>query len=837
MEFWIVYTYEPIPVLEPSAGRYRYGELVKALIARGHSVVWWTSDFDHIRKKRRNSPPILQPIERLRIRVLPSLGYHKNVAYQRVLHNRRLAREFRAVATQERPPDLVIAGLPSLEMAEAAAQYSESRRIPFVLDVHDRWPDVYLSVIPNYLRTPARVMLCGEFARVKRIARSAGAITAVSNQYLEWGLKNAARPRGIMDRVFHLGAAIDNRSREESERAFRGVCDDFGIPAGKFLATFGGTLGNSYDLEAIVGAAYHLQQRGRCEIHFVIAGSGDKYEKLRALGRGLSNLTITGWIPQLSLAALLRESGVGISAYIEGATQSLPYKPFGYMAAGVPQIHSLGPEARALIHSRRCGLYYPAGDSGALAELVCKLWERPCVVKYMGKYALRAFQREFNMGDIYPKFAVHLERVASELGKYRRKRALRVLYLHQHFCDRSGVSGTRSFEFAGALAAAGHHVTVLTGRLNNQLPKDSYKISEGTYREGYAEFRVVAKNIPYSNANKLGVRALKFMQFAGFGCVEVLKNRWDVVIATSTPLTVALPGLLFKGIYSRRAFLFEVRDLWPDMLSAFGLRNPLLLYLLSWLERRAYAAAEGCIALAPGIARAISERSSSLKAVELIPNGCDLELFDTQRAKVAKIPGVESGDFVAMYVGTIGRANGVESLIDVAVAARCSGDLRLKIVVIGSGMMKSHLRQRVAALGLNNFVILEVIPKQDLVQYLARANCCLLVFGNVPEIRFGTSPNKFFDYISAGKAVVVNYPGWMANLVQQNDCGLSVLPESAADFLSGLQTLMSDDAKCRAMGVNARKLAESKFDRVELARKFVLFVERYGNSLQGGGNV
>ena len=101
-----------------------------------------------------------------------------------------------------------------------------------------------------------------------------------------------------------------------------------------------------------------------------------------------------------------------------------------------------------------------------------------------------------------------------------------------------------------------------------------------------------------------------------------------------------------------------------------------------------------------------------------------------------------------------------------------------------------------------------------------------MVLENVPAFYYGTSPNKFFDYISSGLPVLNNYPGWLADIIQDNNCGLVVSPNNAEAFANGLIKLADDRKLSGKFGENSRRLAQSNFSRNDLADKFVGFLEQ-----------
>jgi|GEM_PF-37165 len=833
MTIWIVYTYEAIPDYAGKTERYRFGELCRALAQQGHDVVWWTSNFDHGSKKHRSCESVVQIGDRIRVRVLHSLGYPSNSSFRRVLHNRGLRRDLLREMTLESRPDLVIAGIPSLEAAEAASLYCQRNSVPFVVDAHDTWPDIYLRLFPRSCRRLARVFLASEFARAKRVFRSATAVTAVSDSYLDWGLGHAARPRGRWDRVFHLGSPIwQGGELDECERKWRDLCEELQLPGEKFLATFVGTLGNFYDVETIARAAEVLDRQGRKDVHFVVVGDGDKAQQLAQISARLGNFTLTGRLPQDRASVLLWKSGVGLSAYTAHATQSLPYKLFAYMSAGLPQLCSLDGEARRLLGAARAGAYYRAGAADQLARMVVRLAERPWLRRYMAQRARGAFSGRYEMELIYPRFAQHLAEVASYFCGQRSARGLRILYFHQYFSTPEGVGGTRSYEMARALIERGHSVTIVCGQSEGNalnLPLDSWA---ACYRGKIDGIDVIALPINYANWFRLRRRALAFLHFGLRSIGIALREPHDVIFATSTPLTAAIPGIVMKMLRPRSRFVFEVRDLWPELPRALGMRNPFLLGAMSALEWLAYRTADACIGLAPGIVEGIRRRAPKGLPVSMIPNGCDLELFHPAKRRALDLPGIAPGDFVAGFTGAHGVANGLDAVLDAAAELKRRGRHDIKFVLIGDGKCKPALVERALRQGLDNVLFFPPVKKTEIARITASLDCGLQILLNVPAFYFGTSPNKFFDYISAGVPVLINYPGWLAGVVEGAPCGIAIPPASPSAFAAALVSLAEARSFRDRLGQRAREVATRSFSRESSAEKFAAVIEgAFGPSL------
>lgn len=400
---------------------------------------------------------------------------------------------------------------------------------------------------------------------------------------------------------------------------------------------------------------------------------------------------------------------------------------------------------------------------------------------------------------------------------------MRVLYLHQYFSTPQIGGGGRSYEFAKRLIAKGHQVTLVCGGTNSE----KYNLApykKNVFRGEVEGIDVIRINIPYSNSMGLLERAKAFVRF-GWQCTKfALKEDYDVLFATTTPLTVGIPGVVMK-VFRRKKFVFEVRDLWPEIPKALGLRNPVLLWGMRVLEKRSYHAADGCIGLSPGICEGIKRRSPKGKPITMIPNGCDLDLFAPSERKPDVIPGVAPSDTVAVFTGAHGVANGLDAVLDMASVLKKRAKTDIKMVLVGEGKMKPALKERALKEGLDNCVFLDYMPKKDLNEVMERADIGMMVLANIPAFYYGTSPNKFFDYISSGLPVINNYPGWLADMINENKCGVAVPPENPEAFADALEYLSDHPDKRKEYGLNARALAEREFDRNKLGVQFVNFIE------------
>ena len=403
---------------------------------------------------------------------------------------------------------------------------------------------------------------------------------------------------------------------------------------------------------------------------------------------------------------------------------------------------------------------------------------------------------------------------------------MKVLYLHQYFTLPTMSGGTRSYEMAKILIERGHQVTMVCGQERNGK-MDLQPTKNKNIRRGFIDgIDVISIAIPCSNNMGVGARAKAFLRFAWQSIKIAMKKDYDVLFATSTPLTAGIPGVVMKMLGRKKKFIFEVRDLWPELPKALGMKNPFLLWGMSVLEWLSYHKADGCIGLSPGICEGIKRRSQKNKPIEMVPNGCDLELFKPSLRKPLQLDGIESTDKVAIFTGTHGIANGLDSVLNAAKEVLSLGRNDIKFVFVGTGNVKSHLLERAKEEGLSNCLFYDPVPKIKLAQIVASANVGMMILKNVPAFYYGTSPNKFFDYIASGLPILNNYPGWLAGMINENRLGEVVEPENAKAFAETLIKMIDDPIALEEYSRNARAFAEKEFDRVKLGNKFVDFFER-----------
>ncbi|MCP4248466.1 MAG: glycosyltransferase family 4 protein [bacterium] len=394
---------------------------------------------------------------------------------------------------------------------------------------------------------------------------------------------------------------------------------------------------------------------------------------------------------------------------------------------------------------------------------------------------------------------------------------MKLLYIHQYFVGPSGAGGTRSYDVAKHLVAMGHEVTLICGwTVQSGLPEMSRWRWWQTHRiDG---IKVISCNVAYDNMMRVSARLWSFLSFAVLSTLAGLGERGvDLVFATSTPLTVGIPGRLITMI-RRRPYVFEVRDLWPEDLLAAGRIKPGWQYQAwSWLESFSYRTARRILLVSQGFHDRLLERGFAPERLATVVLGADGGIFrdvepDTEYVEAHGL----TGKTIAVYTGAHGDANGLFQLVEAAERLRDRPDIA--IVLIGDGKMRPALQQAAADKGLTNIHLLGMVPKKKLPGILAACHIGLMILKQITRPRWVT-PNKIFDYMFTGLPSIVNFPGTTAELVEREQIGVASKAGDAADLAARIIHWVDHPDEREAIGRRARKVAWEKYDREMIARR------------------
>lgn len=394
--------------------------------------------------------------------------------------------------------------------------------------------------------------------------------------------------------------------------------------------------------------------------------------------------------------------------------------------------------------------------------------------------------------------------------------SMKILYLHQYFTTRESAGGTRSYEFSRIWIEKGHSVDMITtnGFIKDKLKNN--KVSEVNV-DG---INVTAIPVSYSNYMSNFNRIKSFISFMYKSTrLGLKKNDFDVIFATSTPLTIAIPALIISKI-KRKPFVFEVRDLWPEAPIQMGVvKSKLVISLLKMLERYTYKEASHVVSLSPGMEKGVLLSGVPIEKSTIAPNCSDLDLFDIVGKPSTLNPKILDklkGKFVVIHAGSMGKANGLDYIVK---AAKLIGNQNeILIVLTGEGKTKPELEKYCKENNIDNVLFTGNISKNDMPHLISESNITITCFKDLP-ILATNSPNKFFDSLAASKPVIVNSNGWTKEIVENEGIGFYVNPKKPEELAKLLTTLVGKKEELIEMGLNARKVAERDFDRIKVAMK------------------
>ncbi|MBZ4420119.1 glycosyltransferase family 4 protein [Myxococcus sp. RHSTA-1-4] len=400
---------------------------------------------------------------------------------------------------------------------------------------------------------------------------------------------------------------------------------------------------------------------------------------------------------------------------------------------------------------------------------------------------------------------------------------MKIIYLHQYFTTPAMQGGTRSYELARRLVRMGHEVHMVT---SDRHPDGAARGWRETDESG---IHVHWLPVPYSQKMSYPDRMRAFGSFAVNASHRAAQLGGDVVFATSTPLTIAVPGIVASR-WRNRPMVFEVRDLWPAIPIAVGaLKSRPAILAAQALERAAYAGAAHIVALSPGMKAGVEAAGVAPDKITVIPNLCDPERFlvpaSEGEAFRRKYPWLQDRPMV-LYAGTLGRVNGVDYLVRLA-ADMLARDAEVRFVIVGRGNEEPALHALAERLGVKdrNLFFLPPVVKAEVPAVLSAATIATSLFTDVPGME-DNSANKVFDALAASRPLALNYGGWQAELLEQERFGLYLPPKDISAAGALLASRVRDSRWLAEAGSRAGRLGRERFSADAAALRLAEVLQR-----------
>jgi glycosyltransferase involved in cell wall biosynthesis len=457
MQIWILNPYDDVPA---EGKPQRFWTLAAELSAQGHEVVWWSSDWSHRRKARRQAPSASVPFQ---LRLVPTPPYRKNLSLARIWNHRKFGQNLYREACEAvhsgalAKPDVILASMPPMEGPMAALRLRKRYGCRVVTDIMDAWPETWLQVVKGSppssprqrstgrpLSPPpqsggelprigntgrwvgaklalARLLLSPYYRMLRRACQESDAVSAQSVTFAAFAKQYGARAEV---HVCYLGAdaivneascggSLPGASGEEATKSAKAgkLAADQATTSnqrpGKLRLLYLGAMERSYDLETLVAACRHLLEAGRSlELHF--AGEGAKLAQLQAMTADWAEGTVRfhGFLQKASLLELLQSSDLGVVPMFPQSGVAVPYKVGDYLSAGLPVVNSLPGELEDLLAAHDCGQMYAAGSVDSMVRALTHYFELSTEGwsgAQAGAHAL--FASHFDRAQSYPRFA------------------------------------------------------------------------------------------------------------------------------------------------------------------------------------------------------------------------------------------------------------------------------------------------------------------------------------------------------------------------------------------------------------------------------------------------
>ncbi len=402
---------------------------------------------------------------------------------------------------------------------------------------------------------------------------------------------------------------------------------------------------------------------------------------------------------------------------------------------------------------------------------------------------------------------------------------MHILIIHQAFASIGEAGGTRHHEFARELARAGHRVTILASPVS--YLSGASRVGENTWvsREQDGDLITILRCYTYSALHKSFVhRVVSFISFmVSSFLIGISIDHVDVVWGTSPPIFQVFTAWLLARLKGAR-FLLEIRDLWPAFAIAVGvLKNPVLISMSEWLEKFLYRRADRVMVNSPGFLDHVKGKGA--QRITMIPNGADPQMFAWNGGPAFKKDNKLEGKFVVQYSGAHGLSNDLQVALETARQLRQRPDIHF--VLVGDGKEKPNLMYQARQMDLTNVLFLPSVAKEEMAGVLAGADACLAILKPL-EMYKTTYPNKVFDYMAAGKPILLVIDGVIREVVEKAHCGVFCQPGNPCALAEAVIWMADHPDESKQMGESGREYLATHYSRFQIAQDLIHLIEDMG---------
>lgn len=399
---------------------------------------------------------------------------------------------------------------------------------------------------------------------------------------------------------------------------------------------------------------------------------------------------------------------------------------------------------------------------------------------------------------------------------------MRLLFLSHYFPPEVNAPANRVLEVCREWVRLGHEVHVVTC-----FPSHP----QGVLYDGWAMSLHGRETVEGIHVHRVptilganrgyGRRIVNYLSFVPGAVWRALRlGRFDGIVATSPQFFCAVAGGL-AGLLKRTPWVFELRDLWPDSIVAVGAARPsLAIRMLETLELALYRHARGVVCVTPAFVENLVSRGIDRGKLAFVPNGVDAAFWAAPadgpgwRARRGFMP----SDVLVSFVGTIGMAHGVGTVLDAA--ARLAGPLPgVRFLLVGEGAERASLEAQAERRGLGNVAFTGLVPRAEVRDVMAATDVSLVLLRDLPVFRT-VLPTKMFEAMAAGRPVVLGVDGEARRVLEASGGGVFVPPESVDALVEAVTSLVASPERRHALGERGRSFVLREYDRGVWARRY-----------------
>lgn len=390
---------------------------------------------------------------------------------------------------------------------------------------------------------------------------------------------------------------------------------------------------------------------------------------------------------------------------------------------------------------------------------------------------------------------------------------MHILFITDNFPPETNAPASRTYEHARRWVRSGHRVTIITGVPNFPLGRVYQGYRNRLLQRELLDGIEIVRVLTYITPNRGFIRrTLDYMSFmASAILLSPVVKEVDVVVATSPQFFAAVAGCLIAKL-KKKPFVFELRDLWPDSITALGvLKKGQIVKFLQKLEYYLYRQAAAIVSVTESYRKILAANGVEAEKIHFIPNGADLEIYwlRPKDQEIVKRYGLE-GKFVVSYIGTLGMAHGLQTLLSAAETLKESEDI--VFLIIGEGAEKKALMEAALRDGLSNIMFVEGQPKSEIIRFWSVSDATLVLLKRADLFK-RVIPSKIFEAFAMQVPVILGVEGEAAEIVKQARAGLLVEPEDSMALAEAVFKLHSDCELRKQMGRNGRFSVEKVYNR------------------------